>query len=180
MISSFLYLGIRFEIDLEIINMKPSKYFLVLFLVVVFSKCATTQFEQKLPFVITSAVYNNWSVKTTAAKGMIVNIGYDSNYVIKFDSIYFSKRAEKLAISKVKDKKMISAIFSSTVKPDRILDENSTKEIHNQIPAINNLPFELKQNEAIISYKIKDKTKYFKIKFIKKGKSIFYDSIPKQ
>ena len=160
--------------------MKPSKYFLVLFLVVVFSKCATTQFEQKPPFVITSAVYNNWSVKKTAAKGLIVNIGYDSNYVIKFDTIYFSKRAEKLSISKVKDKKMISAIFSSMVKPDVILDENSTNEIHNHFPVIKNMPFKLKQNEAIISYKIKDKTKYFKINSIKKGKTIFYDSMPKQ
>lgn len=160
--------------------MKIGKLFAVLFLVVAFSKCATTQFEQNPPFAITSAVYNNWSVKSTGAKGMIVNIGYDSKYVIKFDSIYFSKRAEKLSISKVKDKKLISAIFSSIVKPDIILDENSSKELQNQFPEIKKLPFELKQNEAIISYKIKDKTKYFKIKSIKKGKTIFYDSIPKQ
>jgi hypothetical protein len=70
--------------------------------------------------------------------------------------------------------------FSSTVKPDRILDENTSKEIHNQFPEVKKMPFELKQNEAIISYKIKDKTKYFKIKSIKKGKTIFYDSLPKQ
>jgi hypothetical protein len=159
--------------------MKLGKLFAVLFLVIAFSKCATTQFEQNPPFVITSAVFNNWSVKSTAAKGVIVNIGYDSKYVVKFDSIYFSKSAEKLSTSKVKEKKIISANFSSTVKPDLILEENSTKELYNQFPAIKKMPFELKQNEAIISYKRKDKTKYFKIKSIKKGKTFFFDSIPK-
>lgn len=160
--------------------MKTFKIFATLLILIGFSECATTQFEQNPPFTITSAVYNNWFVKSTATKGTIINIGYDSKYVVKFDSIYFSKRAEKLSISKVKDKKMISSIFSSTEKPDRILDENSTKEIQNQFPAIKNMPFKLKQNEAIISYKIKDKTKYFKVKSIKKGKTIFYDTIPKQ
>ncbi len=160
--------------------MKTFKFFATLLILVGFSECATTQFEQNPPFTITSAVYNNWSVKTTTHKGMTVNIGYDSKYVMKFDSIYFSKRAEKLTMSKVKEKKMISAIFSSTEKPDIILHEKSTKEIHNTFPEIKKMPFELKQNEAIISYKIKDKIKYFKIKSIKKGKTIFYDSIPKQ
>lgn len=160
--------------------MKTFKFFATLLILVVFSKCATTQFEQNPPFVITSAVYNNWSGETSAKKGMTVNIAYTSKYVMKFDSIYFFKRAEKLTMSKVKDKKLISANFSSKVKPDIILDDNSTKEINNKFPEIKKLPFELKQNEAIISYKIKDKTKYFKIKSIKKGKTIFYDSIPKQ
>ncbi|AOW17751.1 hypothetical protein LPB03_09920 [Polaribacter vadi] len=160
--------------------MKTGKFFAVLLIILVFYNCATTQFEQNPPFTITSAVYNNWYVESTANKGKIVNIGYDSKYVVKFDSIYFSKRAEKLTMSKVKDKKMISAIFSSTEKPAIILHENSTKEIHNPLPELKKMPFELKKNEAIISYKIKDKTKYFKIKSIKKGKTIFYDSIPKQ
>lgn len=160
--------------------MKTFKFFATLLILVGFSECATTKFEQKPPFTITFAVYNNWSVKTTTKKGMTVNISYTSKYEIKFDSIYFFKRVEKLTMSKVKDKKMISANFSSKVKPDIILDDNSTKEINNQFPEIKKLPFKLKQNEAIISYKIKDKTKYFKIKSIKKGKTIFYDLIPKQ
>lgn len=86
----------------------------------------------------------------------------------------------KLESTKTKEKKMIIANFVSAVKPDIILNINSSKEINNTVPKIKKLPFELNQNEAIISYILKGKTKYFKVKSIKKGKNVFYPKAPKE
>ena len=130
-------------------------------------------------FTITSAIYNNWAGGQPGNKGITVNIVYTSNYTIKFDSIYFSKRIAKLESNKNKEKKTISANFRSSVKPDIILDKNTSKEINNAVPIHKKFPFELKQNEAIISYIVKGKTKYFKVKSFKKGKPVFYPSAPK-
>jgi hypothetical protein len=75
---------------------------------------------------------------------------------------------------------MVIANFVSAIKPDIILDVNSSKEINNTVPENKKLPFELNRNEAIISYSLKGKTKYFKVKSIKKGKSVFYPEAPKE
>ena len=160
--------------------MKALKILSVIAFTLLFYQCGSAKLEEKPPFTITSAVYNNWSGGQPGEKGMNVNITYTSNYAIKFDSIFFSKRIQKIEMSKTKDKKMLTANFSSAVKPDLILAENTSKEIKNEVPTIKKFPFELKQNEAIISYIVKGKTKYYKVKSVKKGKSIFYPSAPKQ
>lgn len=42
-----------------------------------------------------------------------------------------------------KEKKMVIANFVSAIKPDIILDVNSSKEINNTVPENKKLPFEL-------------------------------------
>lgn len=160
--------------------MKTVKILSILTGILLFSQCGSAQFEQNPPFTINSAIYNNWSGGQEGSRGMNVNITYSALSPVKFDSIYFNKKAVKLEIIKTKDTKLLTANFVSDVKRDIILDKNSSKEIKNNVPEIKSFPFDLKQNEAIISYKVKDKIKYFKITSIKKGKSIFYPSAPKQ
>jgi hypothetical protein len=160
--------------------MKTIKILSILAIIFLLYQCGSAKFEENPPFTITSAIYNNWTGGQPGNKGMTVNITYTSIYKMKFDSIYYSNKIVKLESNKTKEKKMISANFVSSVKPDMILDKNTSKEIHNVAPTIKKFPFELKQNEAIISYIIKGKTKYFKVKSVKKGKSIFYPSAPKQ
>lgn len=160
--------------------MKILKNLSILAITFLLYQCGSTKLEENPPFTITSAIYNNWAGGQPGNKGITVNIVYTSNYTIKFDSIYFSKRIAKLESNKNKEKKTISANFRSSVKPDIILDKNTSKEINNAVPIHKKFPFELKQNEAIISYIVKGKTKYFKVKSFKKGKSVFYPSAPKQ
>lgn len=159
--------------------MKTLKIFALLVTILLLSQCASAKFEEKPPFTITSAIYNNWFAGQPDNSGVNVTITYTSLYPIKFDSIYFSKKIMKLESTKTKEKKILIANFVSVVKQDIILDVNASKEINNTIPVIEKFPYILKQNEAIISYIVKGKTKYFKIKSIKKGKSIFYPSIRK-
>jgi hypothetical protein len=158
--------------------MKTLKNFAILITILLLSRCASAKFEENPPFTITSAIYNNWSRGQPGNSGINVTITYTSIYPVKFDSIYFSKKIVKLESTKTKETKMIIANFVSAVKPDIILDENSSKEINNTVPEIKKFPFELNQNEAIISYILKGKTNYFKIKTIKKEKSVFYPTAP--
>lgn len=160
--------------------MKTLKILSILVITFLFYQCGSTKFEENPPFKITSAIYNNWTGGQPGNKGMTVNITYTSIYKIKFDSIYYSNKIVILESSITKEKKMISANFVSPVKPDMILDKNTSKETQNVVPLLKKFPFELKQNEAIISYIVKGKTKYFKVKSVKKGKSVFYPSAPKE
>ena len=49
----------------------------------------------------------------------------------------------------------------------------------NTLPDIANFPFQLKENEAILTYKIKNKIKYFKIKNIEKAIPKFFPRVNK-
>ncbi|MDP5106566.1 MAG: hypothetical protein NWQ31_10410 [Polaribacter sp.] len=160
--------------------MNALKNLSVIAIAFLFYQCGSAKFEEKPPFTITSAVYNNWSGGQPGEKGSILNITYTSNYIIKFDSVYFLKKIQKIEVVKTKDKKLITANFVTSAKPDIILDVNASNEMANPVPEIKKFPFELNQNDAIISYIVKGKTKYYKIKGIKKGKSIFYPSAPKR
>ena len=64
---------------------------------------------------------------------------------------------------------------TSTVnsRDDLILHNNATKEVGNDHPE-NKTPFELKENEAVISYKEGAIIKYYKISDIEKAETDFY------
>ncbi|PQJ76860.1 hypothetical protein [Polaribacter glomeratus] len=159
--------------------MKTLKILAILITTTLLSQCGSTKFEENPPFAITSAIYNNWTGGVPGNKGITVNISYTALYPIKFDSIFFLEKTAILESSKTKDKKFIAANFMTSKKTSVTLAKNASEEINNTVTAIKKFPYELKQNEAIISYIVKGKTKYFKVKSIKKGKSIFYPSTRK-
>ena len=71
---------------------------------------------------------------------------------------------------------MVVGYFITNQQRDMILDENPIRELENPVPIIRSFPFELDENEAVISYKFKGKIKYFKIASVKKEKSLFLPS----
>ncbi len=157
------------------------KFLSILAIIFGFSQCGSLKLEENPPFKITSAIHTNFSGGQQGVSGMNVKIMYTSNETIEFDSIYFSKRIAKLEVRNGNDIKMVIGHFNtSTRNRDLVLDANPKKEINNKVPELKEFPFELKDNEAIISYIISDKIKYFKIKSIKKGKPVFFPSAPKR
>ena len=76
----------------------------------------------------------------------------------------------------------IIAHFSTLKRKNRnlILDADITKELENTLPSLEEFPFQLKENEAILSYKKEGKTLYFKIENIKKLQSIPFPSMNKK
>lgn len=155
--------------------MKILKILSVLTIICSLSQCGSTNFETSPPFEINSAAYFSWVGGQPGISGMNVKISYTSDKNIQFDSIYFRKKIVKLEVNISKNQKMIIGHFN-TSSPNReiVLQLDPMKEMKNEIPEIKNFPFELNENEAIISYRVSDKIKYFKIKTVKKGKRIFF------
>ncbi len=145
-----------------------------------FSQCVSTKLVENPPFKIESATYTNWVGGVPGVSGTNVKIVYSSNENIEFDSIYFSKKITNLEQRSYKNKKMVVGNFNtSPPKTDLVMDVNTQKELNNKIPDAKKIPFDLKENEAVVSYKKGTKIKYFKIENLKKGKQVFYQSAPK-
>ena len=160
--------------------MKILKILSVLTIICSLLQCGSTNLETSPPFEINSAAYFSWIGGQPGISGMNVKIRYTSDKNIQFDSIYFRKKIVKLEVNISKDQKMIIGHFN-TSSPNReiVLQLDPMKEMKNEIPEIKKFPFELNENEAIISYRVNDKIKYFKIKTVKKGKRIFFPAAPK-
>lgn len=161
--------------------MKALKFISIFTIIIGFYNCGSVKFVKHPPFEISSAVYESWTGGQPGVQGTNVKINYTTNTFIEFDSIYFQNKVTKLQIKTATSGKLVIGYFNtSTRQNELVLDENPIKEMHNPIPEIKKFPFELNENEAVISYTIKGKLKYYKIKSLKKEKSIPFPSASKQ
>jgi hypothetical protein len=140
-----------------------------LIILIGFSQCGSLKPEHKAPFKIITAIYENWVGGQPGVKGTNIKITYIANTHFKFDSIYFRNRVTKLQTKNIDTNQMVIGYFNtSTKKNDVILNADPIKELNNPIPVIKKNAFELKTNEAIISYKMNGKIKHYKIELLKK------------
>jgi hypothetical protein len=149
----------------------------ILLLTFGFTQCASLNLDTNPPFQITSAMYQNWVGGMPGSNGVLLTISYQSDAYIAFDSIYFLKKVSKLQSNEYKGSKTISGRFDTSVSSHHkniTLHSDPKKEFNNQLPTLKKFPFELKENEAVVSYKVKETLKYFKVKNIKKGKPILH------
>lgn len=156
--------------------MKVIKLVSITIIIVNLSLCRSINIEKEPPFQLEKSAYNNWVGGQPGVKGIQLVIALRENSTIAFDSVFFQKRATKIEINIVDEKMLLIGHFntSNRLNSDLVLDINITKEIKNSVPEIKKFPFELKDNEAIISYKLDGKTNYFKIKNIEKSTPVFF------
>ena len=148
----------------------------IIVLVFSFTQCKTLQFDEKAPFKITEASYKNWVGGQPGVHGVNVFINYTSAKTVAFDSIYFQNKGARLELKETKGSTSIVGYFNtSNVKNkfDLILHKDGKKEVGNQAPKVK-IPFVLKDNEAVISYKEKGIVKYYKVSNLKKSASDYY------
>lgn len=141
-------------------------------------QCASLKFEDNPPFKINSATFKNYIGGMPGVSGTNVVINYEANTTVNFDSLFFKGRKAKIELESIEKKNYIKGHFNtSTVnsKEDLMLHKDGKKEYGNKIPE-KKFPFELKENEAVISYLENGETKYFKVENIKKGEAVFYPS----
>lgn len=138
-------------------------------------QCKSAQFDAKPPIKITGATFNNWVGGQPGVSGIRVIIGYEKKGDIEFQKIYFAKKEGRIEAYVRKDKTFLVGHIdtSSREKENMILERDSKKEIKNKLPEPK-FPFELKENEAVISYLKNGKVKFFKIENIKQTKTDFY------
>lgn len=129
-----------------------------------FYSCSSTTktSENTLPFKILEATYSNIKAEQSNINTVLVLIK-TNNSTIKLDTLFFRNTR---AVMEFNDETStyISNIELPNTKINLQLDINPKNEFGNQVPNISpKIPFELKQNEAIVSYLYKGENHYHKI-----------------
>ncbi len=151
--------------------------FLMLFIIVSFSQCASTlKLQDNLPLEIDEVYYQTWVAGVKGGgSGINVFIPIESNSNdIVLDSMYFRGKSTK--IEYVNDALAVGRFKTeANQKQDIIMSNEPYAEYANKVPELpEKIPFELKDDECVVSYLEKNKIKYFKIEGIVKKESTRY------
>jgi len=146
-----------------------------------FSQCSTVKkIQEEAPVSIGEVYFQKW-VAGIKGGGAGLNIYIPVNDTsIKLDSVYFRGMTTNL-FPKYQEENIYVGKFISdhNKKEDLVMNSDPKAEYGNKRAIIKeNSPFELKQNECIISYTDGKKTKYFKIENIVEKAIVPYPSAP--
>ena len=127
------------------------------------------KFQKNPPFKIVDAVVSDWVGGQPGVRGLKVEISTDSKKV-KLDTLYFRNQKTTLKLTaNTTPSKYVGILVTSNGINDYILDKDSTKEFGNFPKIISKyIPFNLNNNEAVISYLYQNETYFYKIKIINK------------
>ncbi len=145
--------------------------------VLCFSQCSSAQLDAKAPSTITDSFYQEWIGGRPGSKGTLLTIKMNNpKKKVVFDSIYFNHKAVKLTSTLDKNELTLIGNFVHSTKNNLLtVDADPKKEFGNKRPlASQKIPFELQQNEAVITYFINSKKRYFKLTQLKKRKAIYH------
>lgn len=139
---------------------------IALFLVTSLTNCSTMQnknnhLQKEAPFTVVEALH----ISNENAPYTILSIK-KTNPEIVLDEVYFLDKKLKLKL----DAGSYIAKINTIINKDLILHSDPKKEYGNTPPVVEKIPFKLKDNEAVVSYKIKGIVKYYKLKVIHKIK----------
>ena len=160
--------------------MKNSITILCSFLILnIFTQCASSQFDKKPSFTITKAQHQKWVDANTNSEGTVVTIEFAKNLdtTIQFDSIFFQNKVAATNVKLVDNKTTLSGNFVKSNIADKniVLHSDPKKEFGNKPPILpEKSPFELEENECVISYIVNNKKHYYKLDELQKGKDIIY------
>ena len=152
------------------------KFLGIIILTIGLFQCKSSQFQQNPSFKIFGGTFEHYTGGIPGASGSWVRINYEATAKVDFQDIYFQGKKTKVEIQKVGKKTFASGHFntsSTKSKADLVLHQNGKEEYGNQVPK-QKTPFELKENEAVLSYKENGKIKYIKVENLKKAKPKFY------
>ena len=157
----------------KLVHILSSAFFLL-----VFSFCSITKETTKEthPFKVTNATFNTWVGGQPGVKEIKVVIMTD-NPEIALDSVFFRNMKTSLkADINAKFTTFVGIFTDPNNKKDYILHENPLNEYGNT-PVNKSIktPFILKENEAVVSYLLGNKTYYYKIDKVEEIKSSVKD-----
>lgn len=147
--------------------------YLIIATLLVFISCKTSKAQNTSAysnkhFTVKQAYYKQWNGGQPGIKGVTITIVTD-NPAIVLDSIYFRNTKNILDLNNLEKRTSYRCTIVLQNAPDYVLDSQLKNEYGNPVPDITkNIPFNLKQNEAVISYKIKNTVFYKKIELEKK------------
>lgn len=140
-----------------------------------FSQCTSAQKLEKNAPVTFGNVYCKKQVSGIAngPSGLIIFIEIKDNS-IQLDSVYFREKGVELKTHPKNRSLYVGSFVTHSVRSqDIVLSSDSKAEYGNKIPKKSKkIPFELAYNECVVSYKINEKIKYYKITNVEEIHSI--------
>ena len=153
--------------------MKTINIIYTCFLAISFSQCVSQKFENNPPFTIESAIYKNITGGRAGNNSLDIHLTFSSKKKIEFDKLYFQNRIIKAVIETKSGVKYIMGRYNTSPKNSRFLFDNETLENKGiKDEKQKKFPFELKENEAILSYKEHGTVKFYKISSLKKDSHV--------
>lgn len=147
-----------------------------------FSQCSSAQKLQKeIPVSIDEVYCQRWTAGIQGGgSGLNIFIPVSSKAPIVLDSVYFRGQAAKLEVKS--NTQLYIGRFKTAInqpKQDVILSTDMAEEYNNQLPKkATKIPFELNDDECVVSYQKENKTLYFKITNISEKEALNYPSAP--
>ncbi|WP_299332664.1 hypothetical protein [uncultured Psychroserpens sp.] len=151
--------------------------FVIVIVMVSFSQCSSAQKLQKKAPVQFGEVYcQNWVAGVKGGSSGINLFIPVENTLVDLDSVYFRGKVAKLE-KKFNNNLLYIASFKTALNQpkDMVLSSDPKEEYGNQLPENPmRFPFELKDDECVISYKKDGKTLYYKLTNIIQRESLNY------
>lgn len=148
--------------------MKSIKLLLLICVAINFSQCKSMKLTASAPFNVTGATYHSWVGGQPGVSGTNVIIRVSNDTDITFKKIYFQNKVVDVTTEDRNGKKYVVANISTSTRKEAVIGNNDSAVKSKPTP------FELSQNEAVVSYISGKKTYYYKVSRIKKTETIFY------
>jgi len=152
------------------------------FVMVSFSQCSgskntqETTLQKTAPTQLDKPYYQAW-VAGIQGGGSGINVFMPSRETsVKLDSAYF--RGMKAKVEITNEGYIARFKTKANQKDDVIMSSESNSEYGNQLPQKENFPFQLKDNECVISYYKDNTLAYFKIEDLFEKAMAQYPSAP--
>lgn len=160
---------------------RVSSLIVMLVLMASFSQCSTAQKLQKKAPLEFGEVYAQKWVAGVKGGGSGVNVFVPvKNASRDLDSMFFRGQKVKMEFLKGENPQYVGRFKTDFNKhKDIILSSDMKEESKNRLPIIKQeIPFELNDNECVISYRKDDKSLYYKISNIKIVEPLHYPNAP--
>lgn len=153
---------------------------LILVVMCSFSQCSGSKsLDKKAPVKIENPYYQSW-VAGVEGGGSGLNVFLPmKEKSMELDSIYF--RGNSAVLEWKKEAGVYVGRFPSDFnkKKDIIMSGDSREEYGNEMPAVKKpIPFDLKEDECVVSYRKDGKTRYFKLEKLVEKQSMPFPSAP--
>ena len=137
------------------------------------TETSTFFFEQNPPFSVEEASYQQWTAGTPeGGSGVNVFINFsDIQEGVVFKEIYFNNMKTEVVMSPTVRVQYVG-YFKNEPKRDVIMDSNPINEAANTPPK--KIPFQLNDDDAVISYEFNGEMGYFKIENLEQKKMLAY------
>ncbi|MBT8253805.1 MAG: hypothetical protein KJO00_04605 [Bacteroidia bacterium] len=145
-----------------------------------FSQCSDKKkLEKQAPVTIDQPYFQRWTAGVEGGgSGMNIHIPV-SDVNIVLDSVYFRGRVAPLELKKEAGQYVGRFSSDFNKKKDMIMNEDPKEEYGNTMPEkLKPIPFELKDNECVISYRDGKTVKYFMLSNVVEKPLIAYPSAP--